>query len=204
VVEPLQKLRTALTWRRASRQIAMQAPPLLAPDSHPAVRTLGLALERLHPHVHAVPFDAHLADLMSGPFPLGRQLFSSELALRRGGAEPDRRRRCWDSAAAGIRQAGQEAIHPEDQDECRGDQECSEHIERGIRRPSAPLLARLAAALGCSADDLLAGVAGTAQESVYILRTVSCMKTLPPAVQEQVADYCDFLRRRARRRSRRA
>ena len=77
------------------------------------------------------------------------------------------------------------------------------HIERGIRRPSAPLLARLAAALGCSADDLLAGVAGTAQESVYILRTVSCMKTLPPAVQEQVADYCDFLRRRAKRRPRR-
>ena len=77
------------------------------------------------------------------------------------------------------------------------------HIERGIRRPSAPLLARLAAALGCSADDLLAGVAGSPTESVYILRVVSCMKTLPPAVQEQIADYCDFLRGREKRRSRR-
>ena len=76
-------------------------------------------------------------------------------------------------------------------------------IERGIRKPSATMLARLANALDCSVDELLRGVISRGHEGQYIPRVVSAMNALPLLMQKQVADYCDFLRQQARRRSRR-
>ena len=75
------------------------------------------------------------------------------------------------------------------------------HIERGQRRPSAELLGRLAGALECSTDELVSGDAkSTGEESIYIARVTSAMRMFPASVQEEVADYCDFLKaRRAKR-----
>lgn len=75
------------------------------------------------------------------------------------------------------------------------------HIERSQRRPSADLLGRLAGALECSTDELMPGAPGlNDEESICLARVTSAMKTFPAAVQEEVADYCDFLKtRRAKR-----
>jgi transcriptional regulator with XRE-family HTH domain len=78
------------------------------------------------------------------------------------------------------------------------------HIERGIRQPSAEMLARLAKALDCSVDQVLAGVVGEGQQGRYIPRVVNAMKAFSPPMQKQVADYCDFLRQQARRQSRKS
>lgn len=72
------------------------------------------------------------------------------------------------------------------------------HIERGMRKPSAEMLARLAGALGCSVDHLLAGVIPASKQSPYMQRVLHAMGSMPPRVQEQVADYCDFLRQKKR------
>ena len=76
------------------------------------------------------------------------------------------------------------------------------HIERGQRQPSADLLSRLAASLECSTDDLLSAKDSPSRESIYLARVTSTMKSMPMKVQEQVADYCDFLEARSRRRER--
>ncbi len=76
------------------------------------------------------------------------------------------------------------------------------HIERGLRQPSADLLNRLAGAVECSANDLLAGTVSMPHENLSVTRVLNVMKSLPPAQQEQVADYCDFLLKRASRASR--
>ena len=73
------------------------------------------------------------------------------------------------------------------------------HIERGFRTPSARMLARLAAAMDCSSDQLLAGEAPVPAKNPYRSRVLSSMQQLPMELQEQVADYCDFLRQRTRR-----
>ena len=70
------------------------------------------------------------------------------------------------------------------------------HIERGQRQPSADLLGRLASALECSADDLISAKDSPAGESIYLARVTSSMKAFPASVQEEVADYCDFLKQR--------
>lgn len=73
------------------------------------------------------------------------------------------------------------------------------HIERGQRQPSADLLGRLASALECTTDDLVSAGAVPSSESIYLARVTSAMKTFPAAVQEEVADYCDFLKQRCRK-----
>ena len=70
------------------------------------------------------------------------------------------------------------------------------HIERGIRKPSAEMLARLAGALGCSVDHLLAGVVPSSKQTLHMQRVLHAMESMPPRLQEQVADFCDFLRRK--------
>lgn len=71
------------------------------------------------------------------------------------------------------------------------------HIERGQRRPSADLLGRLAGALECSTDELMPGTPESkGEDSIYIARVTSAMRTFPASVQEEVADYCNFLKTR--------
>lgn len=70
------------------------------------------------------------------------------------------------------------------------------HIERGIRQPSADLLARIAAALGCPSDDLLRGVAPRLAGYIHVARAVAAMKELPPASQKEVVEFCGILKRR--------
>ena len=74
------------------------------------------------------------------------------------------------------------------------------HIERGIRKPSAEMVARLASALDCSVDDLLIGVVVEIKKGQHISRVVNAMKAFPPSIQKQVADYCEFLRYQIRKR----
>jgi len=73
------------------------------------------------------------------------------------------------------------------------------HIERGQRQPSAGLLSRLASALECSTDHLISAKDAPPPESIYLARVNSAMKSMPMKVQEQVADYCDFLKQRKKR-----
>ena len=73
------------------------------------------------------------------------------------------------------------------------------HIERSQRQPSADLLGRLASALECTTDDLLSSKAAPSSESIYLARVTSAMRTFPASVQEEVADYCDFLKQRHRK-----
>jgi HTH-type transcriptional regulator, cell division transcriptional repressor len=75
------------------------------------------------------------------------------------------------------------------------------HIERGLRQPSADLLTRLASAVDCSANDLLAGTVSAPRENLHVARVLNAMKSLSPAQQEQIADYCDFLLKRVTRTS---
>lgn len=70
------------------------------------------------------------------------------------------------------------------------------HIERGIRNPSASLLARLAAALKCSTDWLLTGKERPTSSATPIDRVATAMKTLPPSMQEEVLRFCRRLQRR--------
>ena len=70
------------------------------------------------------------------------------------------------------------------------------HIERGKRQPSAGLLGRLASALECSTDDLVSTKDAPPPESIYLARVTSAMKTFPACVQEEVADYCAFLKQK--------
>jgi transcriptional regulator with XRE-family HTH domain len=74
------------------------------------------------------------------------------------------------------------------------------HIERGIRKPSAEMVARLARALDCSVDDLLMGVVVEIKKGQHIPQVLSAMKAFPPSIQKQVADYCEFLRYQIRKR----
>lgn len=74
------------------------------------------------------------------------------------------------------------------------------HIERGQRQPSADLLGRLAAALECTTDDLVSHKAAPSSESIYLARVTSAMRAFPAKVQEEVADYCDFLKKRQKGR----
>lgn len=76
------------------------------------------------------------------------------------------------------------------------------HIERGLRQPSADLLTRLAGAVDCSANDLLAGTVPAPRENLHVARVVNAMKTLPPSQQEHLADYCEFLLKKAERQPR--
>jgi transcriptional regulator with XRE-family HTH domain len=78
------------------------------------------------------------------------------------------------------------------------------HLECGIRKPSAELLARLARVLSCTTDDLLAGeIAAQNEDSPYISIVTAAMKTMTPRVQEQLADYAIYLRDRHEKQSRR-
>jgi len=72
------------------------------------------------------------------------------------------------------------------------------HIERGVRKPSAEMLARLASALDCSVDELLTGLVLEIKEGAYMSRIINAVKVFPPSIQKQVADYCDFLRHQTR------
>ena len=56
-----------------------------------------------------------------------------------------------------------------------------------------------AAALECSADDLISAKESPSPESIYLARVTSAMKSFPASVQEEVADYCDFLKARKRK-----
>ena len=76
------------------------------------------------------------------------------------------------------------------------------HIERGLRQPSADLLTRLAAAVDCSANDLLAGTVSAPRENLHVTRVLNAMKTLPPSQQEHLADYCEFLLKKVERQLR--
>ena len=68
------------------------------------------------------------------------------------------------------------------------------HIERGIRKPSAGLLGRMASALGCSADDLLRGAMRRPENDIHVEQVVAAMRSLTPALQKEVLDFCGYLR----------
>ena len=72
------------------------------------------------------------------------------------------------------------------------------HIERGIRNPSAGLLARIASVLGCSGDDLFRGALHREGEGRYIELVAAAMKSFTPPLQEEVADFCEYLKHRKR------
>ena len=73
------------------------------------------------------------------------------------------------------------------------------HIESGLRQPSADLLTRIAGALECTVNDLISGTVALPGENLCATRVLNAMRSLPPAVQEQVADYCEFLVKKAER-----
>jgi transcriptional regulator with XRE-family HTH domain len=73
------------------------------------------------------------------------------------------------------------------------------HIESGVRQPSADLLTRIARALDCTVNDLIMGAVMSPGENLCVTRVVTAMRSLPPAVQEQLADYCDFLMKKSER-----
>ena len=73
------------------------------------------------------------------------------------------------------------------------------HIERGMRNPSAGLLARISLALGCSADDLLRGEGRPAGPARHIEHVVAAMKSLPDALQKEIVDFCEYLKHRSRK-----
>ena len=73
------------------------------------------------------------------------------------------------------------------------------HIESGTRQPSADLLTRIAGAMECTANDLVSGAVSLPGENLCVTRVLNAIRSLPPAVQEQVADYCEFLVKKAER-----
>jgi len=74
------------------------------------------------------------------------------------------------------------------------------HIERGARKLSASLLARIADALQCSADALLEGATKPPQRSSYLLQVLVAMKGFSPPLQKEVAEFCKYLKHRRRGR----
>lgn len=76
------------------------------------------------------------------------------------------------------------------------------HVERGIRKLSANLLVRVAGALQCSADEILSGTAGALSSQSLLRKITAAASGLPPADQDDLFRYCDYLRYRAQRRSR--
>ena len=70
------------------------------------------------------------------------------------------------------------------------------HIERGIRQPSAGLLARIAGDLQCPADALLNGVRGPTEDSSHLRRVIAAMKGFSAPLQKEVADFCEYLKHR--------
>ncbi len=75
------------------------------------------------------------------------------------------------------------------------------HIERGSRKPSAELLARIAAALGASMDELLRGPTGAQDhaDQLYLRRVSATMRMLPPSAQKEVADFAEYIKYRTAR-----
>lgn len=73
------------------------------------------------------------------------------------------------------------------------------NIETGIRSPSSGTLARVAKALGCTADDLLAGVAADSRDSAMIQQVVAGMKSLPMPAQKEIVEFCEYLKHRQRK-----
>lgn len=79
------------------------------------------------------------------------------------------------------------------------------HIERGSRKPSANLLARIAAALDVSMDELLRGEAGAGDngDQLYIRRVLAAMRALPESAQREIAEFTEYVKyRTAKRRHR--
>lgn len=70
------------------------------------------------------------------------------------------------------------------------------HIERGARKLSADLLARIADALQCSTDALLKGADEAPQGSPHLRRVVAAMKGFSPPLQKEVAVFCEYLKHR--------
>ena len=73
------------------------------------------------------------------------------------------------------------------------------HIECGMRQPSADLVARIADALECSVNDLVTGTVASPSENLCLTRVLNAMRGMPPDAQEQVADYCEYLKHRKTR-----
>lgn len=73
------------------------------------------------------------------------------------------------------------------------------HIERGARNLSVGLLVRIAGALQCTAHDLLLGICDDRESSPHLDQVTVAMKGFPPALQKEVADFCDYLKHRKRR-----
>ena len=73
------------------------------------------------------------------------------------------------------------------------------HIERGARNLSAGLLVRIADALQCSANDLLIGTSAATVASTHIGRVAAAMKGFPPPLQQEVVDFCEYLKHRSRK-----
>jgi transcriptional regulator with XRE-family HTH domain len=74
------------------------------------------------------------------------------------------------------------------------------HIERGGRNPSSRLLVRIADALQCLTDDLVTASSVEDDGARHLRHVLAVLKGLPPPLQAEVADFCDFLKERASRR----
>lgn len=72
------------------------------------------------------------------------------------------------------------------------------HIERGIRNPSAGLLARIASSLECSMDDLSRG-AMHREDDQTIAQVAAAMRSISPEQRQEVLQFCQYLRHRNRR-----
>ena len=72
------------------------------------------------------------------------------------------------------------------------------HIERGIRLPSLGVLARIAKALECSTDSLLAGQVKLRQNDQYLRQVAAVMKALPKPAQKEVVAFCEYQLQRQR------
>ena len=70
------------------------------------------------------------------------------------------------------------------------------NIEVGIRKPAASLLLRLARALDCTADELLAGDGRSDPPNRHIAEVLAAMKTLPDRAQREVVEFCRYQKHR--------
>ena len=73
------------------------------------------------------------------------------------------------------------------------------HIERGARKLSAGLLARIAGVLQCPTDLLLSGASDPLEGSPHLRQVVAAMKAFLPPLQREVADFCEYLKHRSRK-----
>jgi transcriptional regulator with XRE-family HTH domain len=73
------------------------------------------------------------------------------------------------------------------------------HIERGSRTPSAAMLARIAASLNCSTDNLLKGDNGEKEASGYARQVAAAMMLFSHDIQKEVVDFCAYLRHREKK-----